>query len=303
LISDHDQAADGVTVTLTFDFDAYSTWIGTFGARSPSMLSRGEFGPIGVRRILDTLDRYSAPGTFFTPGHTALAFPDHVREIRDRGHELAHHGWVHENPVTLEAEEERRVLERGLEALWEIAEVKPVGYRSPAWDNSPNTVSLLLEMGFEYESSMMGSDFSPYWCRIGDEWSETEEYRFGKPVPLVELPVAWHLDDWPQFEYVIAPGVSMQGVRSPTPLLEIWIAELSFLHERVGSGNLNLTMHPQVIGRGHRLLMLEQFLDFASSLDGVSFRLARDVACDWRQGKSPELPDGAGPARAAVWDS
>jgi predicted deacetylase len=46
--------------------------------------------------------------------------------------------------------------------------VRPTGFRSPAWDNSPSTVPLLLEHGFRYESSMMGSDFEPYWCRVGD---------------------------------------------------------------------------------------------------------------------------------------
>src|SRR5262245_33600216 len=129
------QAKD-VRVALTFDFDSYSTWIGTFGATSPSMLSRGEFGPTGWGRLLALLKRYDAKGTFFTPGHTALAWPDHVREIVDGGHEIGHHGWVHENPITLTPEEERHVLERGLEALDKIAKVRPVGFRSPAWDNS-----------------------------------------------------------------------------------------------------------------------------------------------------------------------
>ena len=112
------------------------------------------------------------------------------------------HGWVHENPAMLTPEQERHVLERGLETLDRIAGVRPVGYRSPGWDNSQATVSLLLEYGFEYESSLMGSDYTPYWCRVGDEFSTTEEYRWGRPVDLVEVPVAWHFDDFPPFEHV-----------------------------------------------------------------------------------------------------
>jgi gamma-glutamyltranspeptidase/peptidoglycan/xylan/chitin deacetylase (PgdA/CDA1 family) len=288
-----------VSIALTFDFDAYSTWIGTFGATSPSMLSRGEFGPVGVRRLLDLLARYQAPGTFFTPGHTALAFPGTVQAIQHGGHEIGHHGWVHENPAALAPAEERRVLERGLEALERIADVRPVGYRSPAWDNSPHTVELLLEHGFEYESSMMGNDFEPYWCRVGDEWSTTEEYRFGTPVPLVELPVAWHLDDWPQFEYVVTPQMSMQGVRSPAGLLDIWKGEFDYLYERIGHGVLTLTMHPQVIGRGHRLLFLETFLDYVAGRPGVRFTTCTDYVRRWREGRQPSLPADAGPARAA----
>lgn len=290
-----------VRIALTFDFDVYSTWIGTFGATSPSMLSRGEFGPIGVRRILETLKRYGARGTFFTPGHTVLAFPDDVRRIRDEGHEIGHHGWVHENPCSLDPAEERIVLERGLDALEKVANVRPKGFRSPAWDNSPSTIPLLLEFGLEYESSMMGSDFQPYWCRIGDEWSKTEEYRFGKPVNLVEVPVAWHLDDWPYFEYVITSKMAMTGLRNPNDPLTVWKGEFDYLYHRIGTGLLTITMHPQVIGRGYRMLMFEQFLDYVSGFSGVSFTSCADYVSRWRKGRTPSLPEGAGPARGAVW--
>jgi peptidoglycan/xylan/chitin deacetylase (PgdA/CDA1 family) len=117
---------------------------------------------------LDLLDRFGVKSTFFIPDHSAVAFPEPTRMIRACGHEIGHHGWVHENPAMLTPEQERHVLERGLEALDRIAGVRPVGYRSPAWDNSPVTVSLLLEYGFEYESSLMGGDYAPYWCRVGD---------------------------------------------------------------------------------------------------------------------------------------
>ena len=95
--------------------------------------------------------------------------------IKAAGHEIGHHGWVHENPLTLTPEQEREVMEKGLDALDKIVKVRPIGYRSPAWDNSPVTVPLLLEYGFEYESSLMGSDYEPYWCRVGDEFSTTED--------------------------------------------------------------------------------------------------------------------------------
>src|SRR3954468_21714395 len=60
------------TVCLTFDFDAISIWIGpNRSSVSPSAISRGEFGRIGVERILNLLDRKGIKATFFTPGHTA----------------------------------------------------------------------------------------------------------------------------------------------------------------------------------------------------------------------------------------
>ena len=152
------------TVCLTFDFDAISIWIGPMGAPSPSMISGGEFGVVGVERVLRLLARERRPATFFIPGHTADTYPDSVRAIVAAGHEVGHHGYLHENPVALEsAEREREVLERGLAALDRAAGVRPIGYRSPAWDNSPQTIGLLLEYGFRYESSLMGKDFEPYW--------------------------------------------------------------------------------------------------------------------------------------------
>lgn len=66
-------------------------------------------------------------------------------------------------------EVERKNLDLGLEALEQVAGIHPKGYRSPAWDCSRNTVDLLIEYGFEYDSSCMGNDFYPYYLRKGDE--------------------------------------------------------------------------------------------------------------------------------------
>ncbi|MCC7009511.1 MAG: polysaccharide deacetylase [Acidobacteria bacterium] len=288
-----------VRVALTFDYDAMSNWINTSGGKSPGMISRGEFGPIALRRVLALLESRGITTTFFVPGHTALAFPDTVKAIQAMGHEIGHHGWVHENPATLSPDEERRVLERGLDALQRVAGIRPVGYRSPGWDNSVATVPLLLEYGFEYESSLMGSDFEPYWCRVGDEISTSEEFRWGTPVDLVEVPVAWHLDDFIQFEFVATPSGILNAARSPTMCWEIWTAEFDYLYERVGRGILNITMHPQVIGRGHRLLFLERFIEYVGSRPGVSFTTLAGYVRQWRAGRAPQLPKDAGPARAS----
>ncbi|MCA0424665.1 MAG: polysaccharide deacetylase [Proteobacteria bacterium] len=287
-------AKKDVHVALTFDYDAYSLWIGTFDAKSPSMISRGEFGAQGVRRILSLLDNHKIKATFFTPGHTALAFPKTVEDIVAGGHEIGHHGWIHENPATTTPDQERWILERGFEALDQVVGIRPVGYRSPAWDNSPNTIPLLLEFGFAYESSLMGSEYEPYWCRVGDKWSKTEPWKFGKPVDLVEVPVSWLLDDFPHFEYVVAPGYVNPGFKNPRDVLKMWTDEFDYLYDRIGSGVFNLTMHPQVIGRGGRMLLLEAFIEHVSGRDGVTFGTLESYVRKWRVGKSPSLPVDAG---------
>lgn len=281
-----------VHVALTFDYDAYSVWIGSVGATSPSMISRGEFGPIAVRRILPLLQERKIKGTFFIPGHTVLAFPKTVEDIAAAGHEIGHHGWVHENPVSTTADEERWILDKGLEAIDKVVGQRPVGYRSPAWDNSPRTVQLLLEYGFKYESSLMGNEYDAYWCRVGDEWSKTDPWKFGKPVDLVELPVSWMLDDFPHFEVILGMN---PGYTSPRAVLQMWIDEFDYLYDRIGKGLFNLTMHPQTIGRGARMLILEGLIDHIQGKSGVTFGTLAEYAAKWRVGKTPSLPaDAAG---------
>src|SRR4051812_3192242 len=94
-------------VCLSFDFDAMSSWIFR-DLTSPTPLSRGEYGArVGLPRVLHLLDDYDIPATFFVPGHTADSWPYLVRDIAARGHELGNHGYLHEVPVTLSAEDER----------------------------------------------------------------------------------------------------------------------------------------------------------------------------------------------------
>jgi len=282
---------DGPHVAITFDVDGPSNWIGTLGSSLPSVVSRGEFEPIGVKRVLDLLTELDVPATFFVPGSTVLLYPRLVEAMVARGDEIGHHGWVHENPSRLTEAKEREVLEKGLDAIGRVAQVKAAGYRSPGWDNSPRTTELLVEFGFEYDSSMFGSDFEPYWCRTGDVASVDDGFAFGRPLPLVEMPVAWHLNDFQQFEPVTLGGLSMLGLRTPATPFEIWRGELDYLCDQVTNGVMVLTLHPQVIGRGHRMVMLRSFLEYAKSKSNVRFTRCAEYARRWRTGREPSLPD------------
>ena len=274
---------DRATVCLSFDFDAISIWIGPYAATSPSMISRGEFGTVGIERIMRLLDRTGIPSTFFVTGHTADTYPDSVRAIAHAGHEIGHHGYLHENPAALGSkEEERDVLERGFAALDRVAGVRPIGYRSPAWDNSPHTVELLLEQGVRYESSLMGKDYEPYWCRVGDVIQPDGPYLFGPEVDLVELPVSWILDDFPHFEYIRLANRLSPGLSAASKVEEIWRDEFDYMYREVDGGILTITMHPQVIGRGHRMLMLERLIEHFQRHEGVRFARLADVAEEFR---------------------
>ena len=266
-----------LSVCLTFDFDALSVWIA--GTDNPAAISRGEFCAVAIDRILALLDRHGIRATFFIPGHTALAYPFVVREISAAGHEIAHHGWVHENPADFDLDGEREVFARGLDALDRVAGVRPIGYRSPSADFSAQTIQVLVENGMLYESSCAGTDFTPYYLRTGDRWTKTGPYEFGTPCDLVELPFSWILDDFPHFEF--ETGWSTEQA-APSLVREIWNGELEYAYDTSGGGVYVLCMHPQVIGRGHRLRMLDAWLGELRQLEGIRFEPMADFATRWR---------------------
>jgi len=268
-----------LSCALTFDFDAMSVWLGSYKSRNPSMISRGEFGAVAVPRILDLLKKHGLPATFCIPGHTALAYPDLVNRIAGEGHEIAHHGWVHENPADFDEAGERANIERGLEALRKAAGVTPRGYRSPSWDFSDRTIQILLDYGFLYDSSLMGSDFTPYYARISDAYDNTSAYRFGPNVDLVELPVTWLLDDFPHFEFV---DKDTYGLSAASMVQEIWSDEFAYARQNLPGGLFSLTMHPQVIGRGYRLMMLERLIEMFRGHGDVTFTTLGSYASAWR---------------------
>jgi peptidoglycan/xylan/chitin deacetylase (PgdA/CDA1 family) len=246
-------------VCLTFDFDAMSGFIAR-GMRTPTPISRGEFGVVGVRRILALLQKYAIPATFFVPGTVIETYPASCEAICAGGHELAHHGWSHVPPADLSPDKEEADLVRANESIRRIAGRPALGYRSPSWDLSPHTVPLLLKHGFLYDSSMMADDYQPYQARLGDEILLDEPCRLGTPSDLVEMPISWSLDDHPHFEYFRTPHGLMPGLRNAGDVLENWIDDYVYMQREADWGVVTYTCHPYVIGRGHRMMMLERLI-------------------------------------------
>jgi peptidoglycan/xylan/chitin deacetylase (PgdA/CDA1 family) len=266
-----------LSVCLSFDFDAMSAWI-AMGSNNPADISRGEFGPFAIPRILALLERHGIQSTFFIPGHTAEAYPKQVKAILAAGHEAGHHGWVHENPAELDLDAERQAFERGLEALDRVAGVRPVIYRSPGAAFSVNTIDVLREFGIKYDSTLAGADFTPYYLRQGDKWSTTDAYEFGETTDLVELPFTWHLDDFTHFEFEAGFTTDQSP---PSAVREIWQGEFDYAYANVPGGVYVLCMHPQVIGRGYRLTMLETLIEHFEAHEGVVFESLGNYAQRW----------------------
>ena len=128
--------APRLTVALTFDHDAISDSVRR--GDPPVKLSHAEFGPrVGLPRILALLARDGIPATFFVPGHSLVTFPENTDAILDGGHELACHGWYHEDVTELTPGEEAEILGRSIEAVADRTGAPPAGYRAPYWALEP----------------------------------------------------------------------------------------------------------------------------------------------------------------------
>ncbi|HEX5589023.1 MAG TPA: polysaccharide deacetylase [Candidatus Limnocylindrales bacterium] len=261
---------DGVraAATFTFDLDAEAAMLADHPETAAylDVMAHQRYGPrTAVPRLLRLLDRRGVRATFFIPGWVAEQWPAAARTIRDAGHEIAHHGYLHESVRGMDAAAEERALVRGLEALDAVLGVRPVGYRAPSWDLNWGTPALLAGHGFTYSSNLMDADH-PYRLAVGPEPGAAT---------LVELPVHWGLDDWEPYNYL--PGITGTGaILSPSAVLERWTLELEALAAE--GGLFNLTNHPFVSGRASRAVALEELIRRAQAIDGVWVATCGEIA-------------------------
>lgn len=253
-----------VAVNIGIDFDAHSVWMGMYGFDSPAYMARGEFGAeVATPRLLKLLDKYNIKTSWCIPGHTVDTFPEKVQSIIDHGHEIVHHGYVHENVTPLSYEEEEKIMNMGLESLSKMG-AKPRGYRSPAWNFSPNTLDILEKHGFDYDSSLMGNDLHPYRPR-SIEVNSDKASIYGSDSNLLEIPVSWFLDDFPTQE--LAPGAA-EGLKGVSEVFNRWKTTFDYACDQEDGACFVLTVHPQTIGRAHMLPELEKLIQYMQSREG-----------------------------------
>lgn len=268
-------------VCLTFDFDVMTGFIAR-GMTTPTPISRGEFGLVALPRILQLLRAHGIRATFFVPGVVIDMFPEACEAIALAAHEIGHHGYTHVPPASLSREQEEEGIVKGNLAIERICGRAARGYRSPAWDLSPHTIELLLAHGFGYESSMMADDYTPYYARQGDQIRLDEPCLWGATTPLIEMPVSWTLDDFPHFEFLRTQTAVMPGLMHAPGVLHNWIDDFIYMQRTTDWGVLTYTMHPYVIGRGHRMLMLERLILRLTEL-GAVFLSMEDAAAAFRR--------------------
>ena len=249
-------------VAVLFSFDVDNETVKGLRTGDPSVgtLSAGQYGSrVALPRVLSLLEAESVPSTFFFPAWSLKIAPEQAEMILAPGmHEIGVHGWIHETNTALDAETEARLLRQATDAIEDITGSRPVGYRAPSWNHSPNTLNIIREMEFLYESSLFADD-RPY-----------ELMQNGEPTGFVELPVDWILDD--------APFFNPLGNRymNPRDILQVWIDEFDRAWEE--RTMFLLTLHPHVIGHRSNIVALEGLIQHIKTKEGVWFGTLEDAA-------------------------
>jgi peptidoglycan/xylan/chitin deacetylase (PgdA/CDA1 family) len=252
---------------LTFDMDSDSLIHGAYpndGYKRVSAISMLQYGPkVAVPRIVETYRRLGIRQTFFVPAWCIEQYPAAVETMLAGGHELAHHGYIHENPQEQTREDEAHWLRAGIEVIERVSGKRPRGWRAPLYNFSDNSLDLLLEHGFLYDASLMADDM-PYLIESRATGGQ-----------LVELPSHWGLDDWPQWvqsfdlEY-------MMPIRSPSHGLRIYVEEFEAAYKY---GSLWVpVIHPFVTGRLARWSAFTELLEQILARGDVWFAPMEEIA-------------------------
>ncbi|MFJ2716436.1 polysaccharide deacetylase [Streptomyces sp. NPDC087437] len=287
-------ATKDIRIALGVDVDAVAGWLGSYGGEdSPNDIQRGVFaGEVGTPRLLKLFERYGIRTSWFIPGHSIETFPEQTRMVVEAGHEIGAHGYSHENPIAMTPQQEEDVLAKCVELIEQYTGRKPRGYVAPWWEMSPYTAELLHKYGFSYDHSQNYRDFTPFYARVGDQWTKidyTAEAKdwmkpliHGHEVDLVEFCGNWYVDDLPPMMFN-KHAHNSHGYVSPRVLEQDWKDQFDWVHRELDYAVLPITLHPDVSGRPQVLLMLERFIDYVSGHDGVSFCTLEDAADDFRR--------------------
>lgn len=222
----------------------------------PKTLSLGQYGMTrGVDRILKILEERGIRATFFTPGWVAEQYPDKLKAIVEKGHEIAALGYHHEHMALLSEEEQESVIKKGIQAIEKVCGVTPKGFRSPEGELTLDTLRIAKKNGLVYSSNLCDDD-RPYWKDLGED-------------KILEIPIHWVNYDLPYFAFNYHPAFPAgQGrIANYTGVLNNWKDEFFGCHE-YGLCYV-LQLDPAAIGAPGRIGLLEELLDYIETFDGV----------------------------------
>ena len=224
-------------------------------------------GEVGSPRLVQLFDRLGVKTTWFIPGHSIETFPEQMKLVADAGHEIGIHGYSHENPIEMTREQESYILDKCIELVAKLSGKQPTGYVAPWWEFSKVSNELLLERGIKYDHSLMHHDHQPYYVRVGDSWTKIDYSKHpsawmtplkrGRETDLIEIPASWYLDDLPPMMF-IKKSPNSHGFVNPRDIEQMWKDQFDWVYREYDYAVFPMTIHPDVSGRPHVLMILER---------------------------------------------
>jgi peptidoglycan-N-acetylglucosamine deacetylase len=252
-------------VCFSFDFDAESLlhlYFPEDSRRRISLSSTLRYGArVAVPRIVEIWKHFGVKQTMFVPGWCVETYPKAIELLLRDGHEIAHHGWLHERPNQLSRQDEERVLKKGMEIIASVTGKPVVGYRCPSGAFSEYTLDLLIDNGFVYDASLGGDDI-PYLV----------EGSNGRR--LVELPSDHSLDDWPQYVNMREFNMGIP-TKSPAQAMEVFRADFDAAWTH--GGLWAAIWHPFVSGRLARAEAMVGLFEHMREKGGVWFATLAEI--------------------------
>lgn len=246
-----------VAVTLTFDFqggeDVKPLANGTINHEE---YTQGEYGPnTAIWRLLRILEEESVKATFLTCGAIAERYPEAVAAIVAQGHEIAGHGYHHETARNLTRAEESEVMTRTAAMILKRTGQRPLGWRSCT--QSPNSIELLMEHGFIWNSNTFSHDLPFLWESGGKVLVELPRHPFG------DGRLYGHHDSG-----------------TPADALAVWKAFFDELHAESAAQPqyVPFQIHPYISGRPGRAATLKAMIQHMKRAEGVWFATGTEVA-------------------------
>jgi peptidoglycan-N-acetylglucosamine deacetylase len=248
----------GTAVVMTFDFQGgEDVRPDKDGKIDNEEWTQCEYGPhTAIWRILRILDEEGVKASFNTCGGIAERYPEAVKAVVDRGHEIAGHGYHHECARDLTREQEWDVMRKTGAMIRERTGAQPIGWRSCT--QSQNSIELLMEHGYLWNSNSFSFDLPFYWESNGRTLIELPRQPFG---------------DGRTYQH------RNNDSGNPHDTLLIWKSMFDTFHDesKFGGTYVPFQFHPYISGRPGRSATLQAIIRHMKQ-EGVWITTASEVA-------------------------
>lgn len=238
-----------------------------------------------INNILNILNKYSIKAVFCTAGIIAEAFPKVVKKLYDEGHEIASHGYRHENFILLREDELDKILAKTEKLIKGVIREKIIGIRSPWLCHDAKIYSVFKERGYKWVSNRH-MVFPEFFDRPEESKRGITIYSLAKIISELKYRFLWKnelikfndLLEIPVFSTLETDLISIVPPEQKTPTIWLDYAYNTLKKQFLKSKKyFNLNFHPWLIGSSNRPLLLDRILNFVSSQKNVRFVLAREL--------------------------